>query len=167
MYDANGQISVGLLSGNVNMYGDFMECLSVEDVNLHFRGKHCFAELQPFVDKSATYLNFLRRLAQSYDLMQSNFDDVSTFHAENDLSIIVKLFIQPAHVFGRFQSISHGFCVPSTCSHKDVEVAVKYYLDEFTKNTGLRFDIRVDEKMCQVREDDARRHLYRGELLTM
>lgn len=91
VYDANGQISVGLLSGNVNMYGDFMECLSVEDVNLHFRGKHCFSELQPFVDKSATYLSFLRRLAQSYDLMQSNFEDVSTFHAENDLSIIATL----------------------------------------------------------------------------
>lgn len=78
MYDANGQISVGVLSGNVNMYGDFQECLSVGDEEiLAFRGKHCFAEVQPFVTKSATYLNFLRRLVQSYDIMQSRFTDVS------------------------------------------------------------------------------------------
>lgn len=77
VYDANGQLSVGILSGNVNQYGDFEECLSTEDVNLHFRGKHCFSEIQPFVTESATYLNFLRRLIQSYDLMQSRFEDVS------------------------------------------------------------------------------------------
>lgn len=80
MYDANSQISVGVLSGNVNIYGDFQECLSVGDdnENLTFRGKHCFTEVQPFVAKSAEYLNFLRRLAQSYDLMQSKFEDVSS-----------------------------------------------------------------------------------------
>lgn len=89
VYDANGQISVGILSGNVNFFGDFIECLSVDDVNLHFRGKHCFSELQPFVDESATYLNFLRKLAQSFDLMQSSFQDVSQFHAAFDVSIIV------------------------------------------------------------------------------
>lgn len=83
MYDANGQISVGILNGNVNMYGDFQGCLSVEDVDLHFRGKHCFAEIQPFVDEKAIYLSYLRRLAQSYDLMQSSFEDVSFASRQN------------------------------------------------------------------------------------
>lgn len=79
MYDANGQISVGILSGNVNSYGDFRECLSVgDDESIGFRGKHCYAEVQPFVSESAIYLNFLRKLAQSYDLMKSSFTDVST-----------------------------------------------------------------------------------------
>lgn len=74
---------------------------------------------------------------------------------------------QPAHVFGRFSTITHGVCVPSSCSHKDVEVAVKYFLGEFTKNTGLAFDVRVNEQMCQVRETNGRRHFERGEKLTM
>lgn len=78
MYDANGQISAGILSGNVNNYGDFRECLSIgDDESLSFRGKHCYAGVQPFVSESATFLNFLRRLAQSYDLMKSSFTDVS------------------------------------------------------------------------------------------
>lgn len=75
MYDANGQMSVGILRGNVDLYGDFEECLSIEETN--FRGKHCFSEIQPFVTESAAYLNFLRKLSQSYDLMQSSFEDVS------------------------------------------------------------------------------------------
>lgn len=74
VYDANGQMSVGILSGNVNMYGDFQECLSI--VDSPFRGKHCFAKLQPFVAERANYLNYLRKLAQSFDLMQSTFEDV-------------------------------------------------------------------------------------------
>lgn len=70
-------MSVGILSGNVNMYGDYRECLTVGDGEiLSFRGRHCFSELQPFVTESANYLSFLRRLAQSFDLMQSKFEDV-------------------------------------------------------------------------------------------
>lgn len=79
MFDASGQMSVGILSGNVNMYGDYQECLTIGDAYdfIDFRGQHCFAELQPFVEESATYLSFLRQLAQSFDLMQSKFEDVS------------------------------------------------------------------------------------------
>lgn len=89
VYDANGQISPGILSGNVNIYGDFQECLSVgDDEELSFRGKHCFAEVQPFVAKSAIYLNFLRKLAQSYDLMQSRFEDVSSSQLTMSLPLL-------------------------------------------------------------------------------
>lgn len=75
VYDANGQIPTAILSGNVNSAGDYQECLSVN--SLHFRGKHCIVELQPFVSESAPYLNHLRKLAQSFDIMKSTFDDVS------------------------------------------------------------------------------------------
>lgn len=45
---------------------------------------------------------------------------------------------------------------------------MKHYLDDFTNDSGLHFEIRVDEKMCQVKEtDDGRRQLARGEALTM
>lgn len=79
VYDSNDQISAGILSGNVNNYGHFQQCLKVGDEgDSPFRGKHCFAELQPFVTKSATYLSHLRSLSQSFDLMKSQLDDVST-----------------------------------------------------------------------------------------
>ena len=78
MFDANGQMPIGILSGNVNMFGHFQQCLNIGDEsNLRFRGKHCFAELQPFVTEHATYLTHLHRLAQSFELMKSTFNDVS------------------------------------------------------------------------------------------
>lgn len=79
VYDSNDQISAGILSGNVNSYGHFQQCLTVGDEEgTPFHGKHCFAELQPFVTESATYLSHLRSLSQSFDLMKSQLDDVST-----------------------------------------------------------------------------------------
>jgi Nose resistant-to-fluoxetine protein, N-terminal domain len=100
VYDANGQIPAGILSGNVNSAGDFQECLSVESESINFRGKHCIAELQPFVTETAPYLNHLRKLAQSFDMMKSNFDDVSTQLDCHQKSIIIKpnLFYSP-HMF--------------------------------------------------------------------
>lgn len=74
---------------------------------------------------------------------------------------------QPPHIFGRFSTITHGLCVPSTCSHRDVELAVKYFVDEFTQNTGLRFDAQVNEKMCQIKEAIGQRDFERGEKLAM
>jgi hypothetical protein len=92
VYDANGQLPAGILSGNVNSAGDFQECLSVESESLHFRGKHCIAELQPFVSESSPYLNHLRKLAQSFDMMKSTFDDVSPKWKCHENSIIIKRF---------------------------------------------------------------------------
>ncbi|CRK86898.1 CLUMA_CG000720, isoform A [Clunio marinus] len=148
MYDANGEISFGILSGNVNMYGDFEECLNIYEESLHFRGKHCFVELQPFVLKSAVYLNYLRRLAQSYDLMQTNFND-------------------PPHVFGRFQSVTHGICVPSSCSYHDVEISMRFILNVFTNNTGLRFETNVKEEMCHVKKINEYKQITFDEWMTI
>lgn len=97
VYDANGQLSTGILSGNVNMYGDFQECLSLTAQDgLRFQGKHCYAELQPTVRESATYLNFLRRLAQSFDLMKSTFEDVSQVPSDLQSSLTQKIICRRA-----------------------------------------------------------------------
>lgn len=77
MYDASANFPAGILRGNVNSFGDFQECLSIMDnENVNFRGKHCYVELQPSVNKSAAYVNHLRQLIQSYEIVQSEFKDV-------------------------------------------------------------------------------------------
>lgn len=99
MYDANGHIPIGILSGNVNSAGDFQECLSIESESLHFRGKHCIVELQPFVTESTPYLNHLRQLAQSFDMMKSTFDDVSSKRSCNqNLNNHKTVFVNSPHM---------------------------------------------------------------------
>lgn len=76
MYDASGHFSTGILRGNVNSYGDYEECLSVHNEKLRINGKHCYIEMQPFVNGSAEYLNYLRELVQAFEIIKSKISDV-------------------------------------------------------------------------------------------
>lgn len=75
--DSSAKLPSGVLNGNVNQFGDFDQCLSVEATNNNLQGKYCVAYLQPTVSTSLRYTNYLRKLLQSYDAFRSNFDDVS------------------------------------------------------------------------------------------
>lgn len=86
MLDASGHFPTGILSGNVNSFGDFQECLSVlgdGDDKLMFKGKHCYVEMQPSVNKStAPYIDHLRQHVQSFELIRSRLEDVSEIFLE-------------------------------------------------------------------------------------
>jgi hypothetical protein len=76
VYDASGHFSTGILRGNVNSFGDFEECLSVRDDKMKIFGKHCYIEMQPFIEESAQYLNHLKKLIQSFEMVKSRLEDV-------------------------------------------------------------------------------------------
>lgn len=78
MHDSSGRFSSGILDGNVNLFGDFDQCLKVEEKEKRFKGKYCLAYVQVFVEKSHRYLDFLRKLTQSHAAFKSTFDDVSS-----------------------------------------------------------------------------------------
>ena len=44
--------------------------------------------------------------------------------------------------------------MPSSCTHSDVMIATKTFLTDFTKDTGLHFDIRVQKEMCYEADAD-------------
>lgn len=77
VHDANAKISSGILRGNVNNFGNFDQCINVVASNEEFQGKYCLAQLQPSVPKNNKHLNHLKSLAQSFEIIQSNFNDVS------------------------------------------------------------------------------------------
>lgn len=62
------------------------------------------------------------------------------------------LFTKPGHRVPRFQTLNWALCVPSTCSNKDVSLALNDYLKNLTSNTGIGYEVRVEQKMCQVKE---------------
>jgi hypothetical protein len=75
--DASGHFPTGILSGNVNSFGDFQECLSVVNSEA-INGKHCYVEMHPFVNKStAPYVDYLREHVQSFEIIKSRLEDVS------------------------------------------------------------------------------------------
>lgn len=70
MFDATAKPPSGILSGNVNQYGDFDECLSVDGA------QYCLAEidLQPLWKEP--YLPF-QNYVHSYFVFKEEFHDVS------------------------------------------------------------------------------------------
>jgi hypothetical protein len=74
---------------------------------------------------------------------------------------------QPGHRLPRFSTINWAICVPSSCSHVDVELAVKYCVNRFTNGTGVDFQIRVEEEMCQVKEKKWMDNISRETMIAM
>lgn len=60
--------------------------------------------------------------------------------------------LQPGHRVPRYSLINWGICVPSGCTHRDVEYSVAEYLRNQTASTGISFNVRVERQMCQVRD---------------
>lgn len=79
MFDATAKLSSGVLSGNVNNYGDLDECLSINQPMHSIKGRHCGVRLQlSIINATSTpYIAFLHRLVQSFDMMKSKLNDVS------------------------------------------------------------------------------------------
>lgn len=79
MYDASAKIPSGFLSGNLNQYGDFDECLNtVSPTNENIQGKYCLSYIQVAVPSdNLLRLKYIRRLVQSHDSFVNEFNDVS------------------------------------------------------------------------------------------
>lgn len=57
---------------------------------------------------------------------------------------------QPGHRVPRFSTINWALCIPSGCSHTDVEVVLRETLSNFTQGLNFNVQVRVEEEMCQV-----------------
>lgn len=79
MYDASAKIPSGLLSGNINQYGDFDECLNtVGPSKENIQGKYCLSYIQIAVPSvNLPRLKYIRKLMHSHDAFVNDFNDVS------------------------------------------------------------------------------------------
>ncbi|XP_075155470.1 drop dead [Haematobia irritans] len=148
MHDSTGKLNSGIINGNINQIGDFDQCLGIANkMNAptgadgstlgdsdEIKGQYCLAYAQPELPHKSKRLQKFFNLVQSHGPFHSEFDD-------------------PGHRVPRFFLINWGICVPSSCSHKDVEYSVKEFLNNVTVSTGVSFKVRVEPKMCQVREN--------------
>lgn len=77
MYDSSAKISSGILNGNVNYFGDFDQCLSINGPDDDFTGQYCLTHLQTSVPNNFQRLKYIHSLVQSHSAFISEFDDVS------------------------------------------------------------------------------------------
>ncbi|EFN89881.1 O-acyltransferase like protein [Harpegnathos saltator] len=133
MYDATAKVPSGLLSGNVNQFGDFDECVGVEGKD-GIRGQYCLAYLKLDVDQSRPDLKYLHRLLHSHYAFRSNLTD-------------------EGHRVPRFNTINWAVCTPASCTAEDVKNSLQHAIAKYTAQTGFKITLQVEESMCQVKEE--------------
>lgn len=80
MYDSSGKVPSGLLNGNINQFGDFDQCVAIDESSLNIKGKYCLAyfQIQPKESESSSdEIHKAFNLLQSHFLFRSKLTDVS------------------------------------------------------------------------------------------
>jgi hypothetical protein len=81
VFDASAKVSSGLLSGNINNFGDFDECLRTKSRSRDIGGKFCLAYVNVEVPEDMKIMKQLKKLSHSMETFKGNFskgvDDVS------------------------------------------------------------------------------------------
>lgn len=77
MFDATAKLPSGILRGNVNQYGDFDECMEIDNA------QYCLAEIDIQHLWGKQHMHF-KNLVHSYFAIRETFDDVSKINNCNN-----------------------------------------------------------------------------------
>lgn len=81
MYDASAKIPSGILSGNVNQFGDFDQCVNVNDQKWGIKGQYCLTHVEMTLPSNANNkLKYIFDLMKSHSAFRSQLEDVSIIY---------------------------------------------------------------------------------------
>ncbi|XP_068082920.1 nose resistant to fluoxetine protein 6-like [Anabrus simplex] len=135
--DSSAKVPSGLLSGNVNQFGDFDQCLSVSKTLIDsaynlgtstIKGKYCLTSMKVQV-KHHQEINLL---------INSHFSITSSF-------------TDAGHRIAKLDEIRWGVCMPESCSTDDLERQMINSLSPYN-GSGLQIAVKVPPNMCYVQE---------------
>jgi hypothetical protein len=131
-----------MLTGNTNQYGDYDECLN--SISEHLRGKYCLADIQIHAHDEFKHL---WRLLTADEPYTSKFNDVG-------------------HVVPKKSSLKWAFCVPSACSHQDVEIAFKNKVHELAGDYYKVLELSIKSSNCRMKDENYWKNLSAGTIIT-
>ncbi|CAH0558920.1 unnamed protein product [Brassicogethes aeneus] len=102
MWDSTGKLPSGILSGNINQFGDFDECMGLKN------GKYCLADIDIKPAMKGVFASY-----KGY--VHSFFPIKDTLNDSN-------------HRTPGFSMIKWGFCIPKDCSNVDLEKSLQEHL---------------------------------------
>ncbi|XP_027843539.2 nose resistant to fluoxetine protein 6-like [Aphis gossypii] len=132
MYDSSAKIPSGILNGNVNQFGDFDQCLKVNDENLGIKGQYCLTYVEMTLPSNANEkLKYIIDLMHSHSAFRSRLED-------------------PGHRVPRFSTMNWAVCTPASCSAADIEHEMYLLLSKYVDTTEINLRLKVDPDMCQT-----------------
>lgn len=100
VYDASAKIPSGILSGNVNQFGDFDSCLKVDDQKWGIKGQYCLTYVEMTLPPNANdKLKYVFDLMHSHSAFRSRLEDVSViFFCVHEFTVISAVVSTPTFV---------------------------------------------------------------------
>lgn len=78
VYDASAKIPSGILSGNVNQFGDFDQCMNANDKIMGIQGQYCLTYVEMTLPPNSNEkLKYIFDLLHSHSAFRSRLEDVS------------------------------------------------------------------------------------------
>ncbi|XP_063906158.1 O-acyltransferase like protein-like [Zophobas morio] len=121
MVDASGKINAGILNGNVHIFGDYDQCLSIKE---HVRGrtiegKYCSALITISDEILSDELLYLKSKYQTKNFQRIRLEGVLQYLA-NTTGLL-------------------GLCVPKSCSPEDLEIIADQIISKLKLPARLSF----------------------------
>ncbi|KAL4105101.1 hypothetical protein QTP88_020374 [Uroleucon formosanum] len=132
MYDSSAKIPSGILNGNINQFGDFDQCLKVNDENSGIQGQYCLTYVEMTLPSNSNEkLKYIIDLMHSHSAFRSRLED-------------------PGHRVPRFSTMNWAVCSPASCSPADIEHEMYLLLSKYIDTTEINLRLKVDPDMCQT-----------------
>ncbi|XP_059485096.1 nose resistant to fluoxetine protein 6-like isoform X2 [Neocloeon triangulifer] len=136
--DANAKIPSGILEGNVDLLGDYEQCLSVvshsEKKETKIRGKYCLPEIEFSVNENSSQIfPQLLKLAQVNRLVTGNLTDPTFYNVANNVFLV-------------------GMCLPDACNEVDAVDMLKEKVAGLIADTPFDADIIIRDGFCRTND---------------
>ena len=125
MLDASGKIYPGFFNGNFHLFGDYDECLDIEQaVNKRtIKGQYCTLRVSTHYKPLGFTKSFIKSKELEEYLSKPKFREVN----EKEHSVLL-----------------WGVCVPKSCSLESVQNFARHFMDTL----GVSGDVSVEEDLC-------------------
>lgn len=130
--DATGKLSDGLFSDNINMFGDFDQCLGTtvhkRNGDLDFRGQYCILTVIPLLTSTKKVLTLGEVLEDFVNVTRNASELMRHYARKAPLMLMMPMKL--------------GLCVPSGCSQQEINQALRYF--------GKKILVNATTHSCQV-----------------
>ncbi|KAK9869956.1 hypothetical protein WA026_006054 [Henosepilachna vigintioctopunctata] len=142
LFDASTKFPSGIFSGSIYDTGNFDECISVKvPGDDKFSGQHCMAhfKIAP-LDAVPLKTDFVNE----YEEYERIFN-MTTWHK-------VAKYANDASKQSR-DEIFFTFCIPSSCTHEDLEDVLKANFNAMKDYLPLKLEVDVNKMSCRVKRE--------------
>ncbi|XP_071451546.1 nose resistant to fluoxetine protein 6-like [Hetaerina americana] len=149
MYDSGGKFPRGIITSVSHHAGNYYDCTDVERTSkkaVTFQGQYCVVPLEIYEGESTNEA----KPRSACDKCSSNEDQKQKFQNSSQLTIMGN------HLWMDQQKIFWALCIPSTCCHIDLRIAMNKVLADLNTRKNLLISATIKDIDCSTQQKETR-----------